>query len=376
MIYSIPYAIVAAGLALSWRFNRGRVFFVLLSLAVSYWAMSGYLPLKVPVATPQVSKQFLLGVLGIFLPFNILVFSLLKERGIFTRPGLLRAIFLVTQVGLAYWAWHALDQRALSMLNLQLWPTHWTMKTNITQIGVVLFAAAFLVLLYRSVVKASALDGGTLGTLVAVAYMLHTWEADSLIWLLAAAAGILLVALVQDSYKKAYVDELTNLPGRRSLEEYFLKLGGAYTVAMVDIDHFKKCNDRYGHDVGDQVLRMIAAHLRKVGGGGKAFRYGGEEFTVVFSGKLSGEAFQALEALRASIANNRFVVRSPMRTPTKPEDPPQRSDQKKLGITVSIGYADSDQGSRPYDVVKAADKALYKAKNGGRNLVCGALALL
>jgi len=371
MVYSIPYAIVAAGLALSWRFNRGRVFFVLLALALSYWAMSSHLPFKAPVVTPQVSKQFLLGSLAIFLPFNILVFSLLKERGIFTRPGLLRAIFLLTQVGAAYWAWHSLDQRTLSMLQIQLWPIHWTMKTNISQIGIVLFSAAFLVLIYRSVSRASALDGGTLGTLVAVGYMLHTWQADTLIWLLAAAAGILLVALVQDSYKKAYVDELTNLPGRRSLEEYFLKLGGAYTVAMVDIDHFKKCNDRYGHDVGDQVLRMIAAHLRKVGGGGKAFRYGGEEFTVVFPGKLSGDAFPPLEALRASIEANRFVVRSPMRTSTRPEKPPNRPDQKKLAVTVSIGFADSDLGGRPDSIVKAADKALYQAKNTGRNRVRG-----
>lgn len=372
MIYSIPYAIVAAGLALSWRFNRGRVFFVLLTLAVSYWAMSGQLPFKVPVVVPQISQEFLLAVLCIFLPLNILIFSLLKERGIFTRPGLLRAVFLLSQVGLAYWAWYSLDDRTLSVLSIKLWPMHWALQTNITHIGIVLFGAAFLVLLYRSVTKASALDGGTLGTLVAVAYMLHSWKADTLIWLLAAAAGILLVALVQDSYKKAYVDELTDLPGRRSLEEYFLKLGGAYAVAMVDIDHFKKCNDRYGHDVGDQVLRMIAAHLRKVRGGGKAFRYGGEEFTVVFPGKLSGEAYPPLEELRASIEEHRFVVRSPMRTQNKPEDPPKRTDQKKLAVTVSIGFADSEQGHRPYDVVKAADKALYQAKNSGRNRVRGA----
>jgi diguanylate cyclase (GGDEF)-like protein len=371
MIYSIPYAIVAAGLALSWRFNRGRVFFVLMSLAVSYWAMSGHLPFRAPMVVPQLSKQFLLAVLGIFLPLNILVFSLLKERGIFTRPGFLRAIFLLAQVGLAYWAWNSLDQRTLAALSIKFWPTHWMLQTNITHIGIVLFGAAFLVLIYRSVTKGSALDGGTLGTLIAVAYMLHSWNADTLVWLLAAAAGILLIALVQDSYKKAYVDELTNLPGRRSLEEYFLKLGGDYTVGMVDIDHFKKCNDRYGHDVGDQVLRMIATHLRKVGSGGKAFRYGGEEFTVVFPGKLSGEAFPPLEALRASIEANRFVVRSPMRTPDRPESPPQRTDQRKLGITVSIGFADSDEGGRPYDVIKAADKALYQAKNGGRNRVRG-----
>ena len=56
-------------------------------------------------------------------------------------------------------------------------------------------------------------------------------------------------------------------------------------VAMVDVDHFKKFNDTYGHDTGDSVLRMIATKLQKVGGGGTAYRYGGEEFSIIFNGK-------------------------------------------------------------------------------------------
>lgn len=83
----------------------------------------------------------------------------------------------------------------------------------------------------------------------------------------------------------AYQDELTSLPGRRALKEYLLKLGSEYTIAMFDIDHFKKFNDTHGHDVGDQVLRMVASKLATVSGRGKSFRYGGEEFTLVFSEK-------------------------------------------------------------------------------------------
>src|SRR2546425_6328967 len=74
----------------------------------------------------------------------------------------------------------------------------------------------------------------------------------------------------------AYQDSLTGLPARRALNEALLRLGGHYTVAMLDVDHFKRINDHHGHDVGDQVLKMIAAKLAQVTGGGKAYRYGGE----------------------------------------------------------------------------------------------------
>ena len=78
---------------------------------------------------------------------------------------------------------------------------------------------------------------------------------------------------------------------------------------MCDVDHFKRFNDTYGHDAGDQVLRMVAAKLSQVGGGGRAFRYGGEEFLVVFRGRSAREAEPFVESLRRSIADAGFVLR-------------------------------------------------------------------
>jgi GGDEF domain-containing protein len=77
------------------------------------------------------------------------------------------------------------------------------------------------------------------------------------------AAGAILIGLVLNSYNLAYLDELTNLHSRRALEQQLLALGKRYSIAMVDIDHFKKPNDTCGHDVGDQVLRMVAAQLAR-----------------------------------------------------------------------------------------------------------------
>ena len=81
-----------------------------------------------------------------------------------------------------------------------------------------------------------------------------------------AALMMCLYAIMQETWRMAYLDELTGLPGRRALSEKFQKISGTYTVAMLDVDHFKHFNDSYGHDAGDAVLRMIAAKMTKVGG--------------------------------------------------------------------------------------------------------------
>jgi len=188
-----------------------------------------------------------------------------------------------------------------------------------------------------------------------------------------ATAGLTLVlSLVEASYGMAFRDELTGLPGRRALQEALIQLTGIYTVSMVDIDHFKKFNDRYGHDVGDQVLKMVAARLSRVRGGGKAFRYGGEEFTVLFPGKEVAEALEQLDAVRKEIAALDFVIRAPGRPRKRPDKPkPRRRKSARTRITVSAGAAErNNRNSGPDDVLRAADKALYKAKQQGRNRVC------
>jgi diguanylate cyclase (GGDEF)-like protein len=191
-------------------------------------------------------------------------------------------------------------------------------------------------------------------------------------FLFTAAGLMLVVAAVETSHAMAYRDELTGLPARRALKEDLLKLGSRYTLAMLDIDHFKKFNDRYGHDVGDQVLRMVAARLGEVSGGGKAFRYGGEEFTVVFPGRCSDQAQHHLEELRRSVETSRFVIRGRGRPRRKPEKMKRSTKPRKaVSVTVSIGMASrSDRNAAPQAVLKAADKALYRAKRQGRNRLC------
>ena len=184
-------------------------------------------------------------------------------------------------------------------------------------------------------------------------------------------ALILIMSILEYSHNVAFRDELTGLPARRSLNEFFLKMPNRYSIAMVDIDKFKKFNDNYGHDIGDQVLRMVASRLDKAEGGGKAFRYGGEEFTLIYPGKTAKESSVFADRLRQEIADNPFYLRSPKRPRNKPDDTKRAPrSMKGVKITISIGIAEPDEKhSEPHEVLKAADQALLRAKKSGRNNV-------
>jgi diguanylate cyclase (GGDEF)-like protein len=174
----------------------------------------------------------------------------------------------------------------------------------------------------------------------------------------------------------AFYDELTGLPGRRALNERLESLDGGFTMAMVDIDHFKTFNDTWGHDVGDQVLKLVAARLQRVGGGGTAYRYGGEEFAILFAGRRRTSVLQHLEALRKSIDEYKVMLRENGRSQLPAQAKPNFSASgahQWISVTVSIGVAErSDRSESPERVLEASDKALYRAKAEGRNRVVAA----
>jgi diguanylate cyclase (GGDEF)-like protein len=158
----------------------------------------------------------------------------------------------------------------------------------------------------------------------------------------------------------AYRDGLTGLFNRRYFDSRLVdevtraaRYGGGVSVLMIDLDHFKKINDEFGHMVGDDVLRAISAlflrQLRKVD---VVCRYGGEEFAVVLPATQGASAAAVAEKLRRAVANNEFAgVPYP--------------------VTVSIGVAEFPaHGITRDDIVRAADAALYNAKEAGRNQVC------
>jgi predicted signal transduction protein with EAL and GGDEF domain len=169
---------------------------------------------------------------------------------------------------------------------------HWLLHAAPTPLlGRLAFAAAFAMAVARAWPTHTPLELGIAGALVAF-FMAETWVGDERLYALfmLASGAVLVTAILQESHRLAFRDGLTGLPNRRALEEQLRALEPPYAIAMVDVDHFKKFNDSYGHDIGDQVLKVVATRIAEAPGGGRAYRYGGEEFTLLFPGLRLAQA--------------------------------------------------------------------------------------
>jgi diguanylate cyclase (GGDEF)-like protein len=181
---------------------------------------------------------------------------------------------------------------------------------------------------------------------------------------LAVLASLVLFGGLWAAIRVAYVDALTGLPNRRAFDEQMSRLSGQAAVAMIDVDHFKRFNDRHGHEAGDRALRAVARQVRRVQGG-RAYRYGGEEFAVIFEGRRVGQAEQALERVRERVETTPVRVGPLKRAGAQAV---RRGQGGELKVTVSMGLAWRQSRGRPaVEVLKEADRALYRSKQGGRN---------
>lgn len=358
------YVALCFALLLGWRFDRSLLIFSTVVIALAAWLLNHY------GARGDGTGRIVGDVVAVLLPLNLLQLTLRKERGTFTLRGLLCWATLLMQPLII---WLLLFYQRYDWLGLfdYAFVTSTALEDlHLHQPALLSFAAALLFSGYRAIRHHNPLNSAIFWAVALLLYTLLQGYSPALTTALFASALLLLiVAVLEISYTMAFRDELTGLTGRRALNQALMKLGSRYTIAMLDIDHFKKFNDTYGHDVGDDALQMVALKLNRVTGGGKVYRYGGEEFTVLFSGKDVGHALPHLEALRESIANSGFTVREKRRPGKKPQKARQGSD-KQVQITVSIGVAEKGSELRdPEAVIKAADKALYRAKKAGRNRV-------
>jgi GGDEF domain-containing protein len=366
-----PYLVTALGMFLAVHFHRGRPFFVLLILAFFYWSCRTVFP----EGTTGLAAQGSYHAFVLLLPVNITLFAFLRERGILTTAGRLRLAFLAVQAAAAYWLFHHRFTDILPFVSRKFFNLPFVGSMVVPQPALGLTVLGFLLISVRAARRQSPIDSGLLGTLVAL-FIACNWLTTRDIPTAFCTAGALIVTLsvLQDSYNMAFRDDLTGLPSRRALNESLHGLGRRYAIAMLDVDHFKKFNDTYGHDVGDQVLKMVAKKMMGVRGGGKAYRYGGEEFTILFPRRRATDTLPHLEELRRTIADYRLSIRGPNRPQDGRQAKGNRGDGGEgtwVSVTVSIGVAESCDGHPPSaEVMRTADKALYRAKNKGRNQVC------
>lgn len=156
---------------------------------------------------------------------------------------------------------------------------------------------------------------------------------------------IFLVAIIYQGYKLAFYDALTNVYNRRAYDA--LEVNSGDIIAMIDIDFFKSINDKYGHDVGDNILNSIARILKKYS---KTYRYGGEEFVLIFRNISYKDCVEKLNKLKLEIENNTFIVKN-----------------YKIKLTISIGVCEVLNSK--FGAFETADNRLYKAKEEGRNKI-------
>jgi len=355
LIYML--AIIVAGLSI--RFSRNVVFYYALLIMVTNLALrSGW-----------ANGDLGYGLLSAILPLLLVTLTILPDRGVISAKAipayailLLAATFTVIVATMSpAWA---------TYLVLTDWvPARYFDWTGQAQSVLIVSFAALYIMLTLATLNPSLYLAAGCGILFTLATQLHFGgEERSLNVFSGAALLMCLYAIMQETWRMAYLDELTGLPGRRALGEKLQRIGGTYSIAMLDVDHFKKFNDNYGHSAGDTVLRMIASKMSKVSGGGLPYRYGGEEFTILFSGKNRQEAARHLENLREEIANKPFIIRRAGRRRDDKTGSPDTN--KSIRITVSIGFAESNKKVlSPWDVVKLADQALYRAKGKGRNCI-------
>ena len=356
----LPVILAFLVIGLSIHFNRSPIYFYAALIIITN------IILGLELAKTNIDYALLSG----FTPLLLVSLTIIPDRGIFSLRAipayaLLLCSFMFSIILIIIspeWLTHAL---------LTNWfPARYFDWTQLPQTALFISVISFISMLILYFLKPSSQLAVGLGVLLLLITQMHFGEESRSLNIFSSASLLMcLYGVLQESWRMAYLDELTELPARRALREKFQQIGGQYAVAMLDVDHFKKFNDTYGHDTGDAVLRMIATKLSHVTGAGSCFRYGGEEFSIIFNGKNREEAIPHLEALRETIANTRFIVnRASSRR--KSDKKIKAAKNKHVNITVSIGVADSSgKASNPWDILKLADKALYRAKNKGRNCV-------
>ncbi len=369
------YAVFIAAILLAWRFHSTRILLSTVVLLLAHRALEFFAQGR---AVPAGPGRIAFEAIAFLLPLNFILLSFFPERGSQGRSLFWFFVLLFFQ-SVFVAAVSRPEQPVPSFLHA---PLVRSLHSWIPQPALLIFLVTLLYLLVRLLKFQKPTIVGMFWCLMAASLAINAGGVGKTASLYFGVAALILASsIVENSYSLAYRDELTGLSSRRAFNDAVARLIPPYAVAAVDIDHFKNINDTYGHDAGDHVLRMVASRIARVGGGGNAFRVGGEEFTILFPGKAGKDIIDYLELLRLEIEGTTFQVRSGRDRRKVPRPPDRRAEVKKrsrrepanestlLSVTVSIGIGESQAKFSSEEIITQADKALYRAKRGGRNRI-------
>ncbi|MFA0144511.1 GGDEF domain-containing protein [Vibrio lentus] len=368
---NLPYILLSVAVLLCHTFRQGRMAMVSLTMLVAYFIIQ--VRLQTPLNTGTTLLE--LSLLAALVPVTCLLVYAFPDNGVNSK-----SMFLYALVVVLFMIWAQLIVSHFHAGGFESWSEGilFTVR-DFSKLPFILVLyslcllglTSILVLVYNRsidvVVYSAILLSSSTFIFFDIQYISSTMFSLS---------GILIIVYVMSaSHDMAFNDQLTNIPGRHALEVDMKHLGRKYSMAMVDIDHFKKFNDTYGHDIGDDVLKLVARILRETTGGAKAYRYGGEEFTIIFKGKNTEQVKEHLQVLISEIQNYDMIIRNTHDRPDDHEVGMQKRGKngkptKVVNVTVSIGLSDSTTTKQPEEVLKLADNALYKAKETGRNKLC------
>lgn len=368
------YAVFLAAVLLAWRFHSTRILLAALVLFLAHHAIESFTQGQLATG----SRLIAFDIIALVVPLNFAFLSFFPERGYQGRSlSWFLALLFFESVFVAASA--RPEQPAPQFLR---YAPLTSVHSRLPQPALFVFILVSLYLFVRLIQRQRPTIAGLFWSLIATCLAFEAGAAGKTATAyFGSAALILATSIVENSYSLAYRDELTGLQSRRAFNDAVLRLKPPYAVAAVDIDHFKSINDTYGHDIGDEVLRMVASKLARVGGGGEAYRVGGEEFTILFPGQNGRGVVDYLELLRLEIESSTFRVRSGQDRRKVPRPPDRRFETKKkksqpprnpagmLSVTVSIGIGESQPKATSEEIINQADQALYQAKRGGRNRI-------
>jgi diguanylate cyclase (GGDEF)-like protein len=370
----LPTLVLLLGGAYCAVYRRQRELFLMVTVYIAYFLLDTQTDFYRDNGKLREDAAVVFHLCCLLLPMLYGLFSAWEERTHLFQDMVARFAVLLAVGAVALGLEQSFPEALLNWLADIRWPALHGEWMSLIQLAYPMFFIAFVVLTVQYVRFPRPLHAAQLVGLVGLFWALpKTFILPFTLNILCSQVMLMIAAAVaHEAYQMAFRDELTGLPGRRALNERMQRLGRNYVLAMTDVDHFKKFNDTPGHDVGDQVLRLVASKLSKVSGGGRAYRYGGEEFALVFAGKTLEECTPHLEALRGVIAAYSIQLRNADR----PNDDSQGRQRRgaaaasAVSVTVSIGVCERQPDQRtPEEVLKAADQALYAAKGAGRNCV-------
>ncbi|MCG3728352.1 GGDEF domain-containing protein [Vibrio cincinnatiensis] len=365
---TLPYVLFSAAIAVAHLFKQSRIAMIASTMLISYWVIQ--CRLQTPLTMGSTLLE--LSLLAVLLPVACLISYAFNNEGLISKGF---ALYLSILAFFTLWSGLIVvhfDSEGFSGLNEGL--LYSEPRLSRLPVIVILYLASIVgVCAILLLTRNRLMDAVTYTSVLLITNTFIFFHVPYISSTMFSLAGILLLLyLLSVGHELAFKDRLTQLPGRYALDLDLQRLGRKFTVAMLDIDHFKTFNDNFGHDTGDDVLKLVASRLRHIPGRGHVYRYGGEEFTILFKGKNVAQAQESLEWLRNDIEQYDLIVRNIEERPkSQRAGMKKRSNEKKtsVNITVSIGICDSSIEKDPRRALKLADEALYKAKNSGRNCI-------